>query len=111
SAYELINNRYETLLGIIDSGDSEMLEGARIFVQGSIGLGTAIKPLKDGTVDADAIVWLPNAKNANPDDVLEAIYQRFNEGSKVRAKIEPLRRGIRVVYADESPGFHIDVTP
>jgi hypothetical protein len=43
--------------------------------------------------------------------VLNAVEERFREATRVTAPIEPLRRGIRIVYADENPGFHIDVTP
>lgn len=69
-------------------------------------------PPKDlGTIDADAIVWLPNAGDADADTVLAAIEQRFREGSRVQSDIVQLRRGIRIEYADENPGFHIEITP
>lgn len=42
---------------------------------------------------------------------MAVIEQRFQEGSRVQQAIQPLRCGIRIVYADEAPGFHIDVTP
>lgn len=114
--YQNINNRYQQLQKILEAADDPLLSQAHIFVQGSMRLRTTIKPVADapkdlGTIDADAIVWLPNAQGASAMEVLNAIYKRFNEGSRVQAKIEPLRRGVRIVYADEDPGFHIDVTP
>lgn len=114
--YLIINNRYQQLQKILDAADDPLLAGAHIFVQGSMRLRTTIKPVAGapndlGTIDADAIVWLPNAQGAGAMQVLDAIYKRFDEGSRVQAKIEPLRRGVRIVYADEDPGFHIDVTP
>ena len=62
-------------------------------------------------VDADAIVLLPNASNADSKEILEILQKRFEEGARTNAPIELLRRGVRIVYADENPGFHIDVTP
>jgi hypothetical protein len=116
SLYETINARYATLEQILNGADDPVLKSAHIFPQGSIRLKTAIKPLQDakddlGTVDADAVVWLENASTTSAEDVLTAIQRRFQDGKRVTADIEELRRGIRIKYADENPGFHIDVTP
>lgn len=114
--YQTIDDRYQQLQKILAAATDPLLAGAHILVQGSMRLKTTIKPVPGapkelGTIDADAIVWLPDARGADAMTVLTAIEKRFNEGSRVQAKIEPLRRGIRIVYADEEPGFHIDVTP
>ena len=114
--YETINARYNTLEGILNAADNPILKSAHIFPQGSIRLKTAIKPLSEaegdlGTVDADAVVWLENTSGASALEVLNAIQTRFEEGKRVDAPIKQLRRGIRIIYADENPGFHIDVTP
>lgn len=116
SLYEIIYARYDTLEGILNGADNPVLKSAHIFSQGSIRLKTAIKPLQDakddlGTVDADAVVWLENASTTSPEDVLTAIQERFQDGKRVTADIEELRRGVRIKYADENPSFHIDVTP
>lgn len=114
--YETISNRYDQLQKILSGSDNPLLSGAHIFVQGSIGLRTTIKPVSGApeglnTVDADAIVWLPNARNAASISVLDAIEECFQAGSRVQEDIQQLRRGIRIVYADQDPGFHIDITP
>lgn len=114
--YEKITKRYEHLQKILDAATEPLLQGAHIFVQGSIELKTTVKPAPEAkndmaTIDADAIVWLPNAIGASATEVLKVIQQRFVEGSRVETPIQQLRRGIRIVYADENPGFHIDVTP
>lgn len=116
SQYDKINDRYSQLERILSASDNPLLAEAHIFIQGSIGLKTTIKPAPGAsedmdTIDADAIVWLPNAKDAEAHEVLEAIEERFREGSRVQEEIKQLRRGIRIVYADENPSFHIDVTP
>lgn len=116
SQYEMIEGRYSQLQKILNTADEEILQNAHIFVQGSIELRTTIKPSSKATedmatVDADAVVWLPNARNVESNELLAILEKRFQEGTKVTTPIKPLRRGIRIVYADENPGFHIDVTP
>lgn len=114
--YTTITDRYNTLQGILQAADDPILQRAHVFAQGSIRLRTAIKPAPGAeaelaTVDADAVIWLENADDAQSEHVLKAIEKRFTDGSRVEAPIQQLRRGIRIVYADEAPGFHIDVTP
>lgn len=114
--YTLITDRYEVLQKALDAADDPLLDNAHIFVQGSIGLRTTTKPAPGATgamatVDADAVVWLPHAIGAGSQQVLDAIKKRFSEATRVEEPIEELRRGIRIKYADENPGFHIDITP
>lgn len=114
--YTTIEGRYATLQEILAASSHPLLQGAHVFVQGSIELRTTIKPASGatgamGTVDADAVVWLPNAADASAADVLRVIEDRFRAGTRVDSPIVQLRRGIRIEYADETPGFHIDVTP
>lgn len=114
--YKRIDERYSQLEAILSASDNPLLAEAHIFVQGSMRLKTTIKPVPGasgdlGTIDADAIVWLPHAHGAGAEEVLIAIEDRFKAGSRVQAEVKQLRRGIRIVYADENPGFHIDVTP
>lgn len=114
--YEKINDRYSQLERILNASDNPLLAEAHIFVQGSMRQKTTIKPVSGApkdldTIDADAIIWLPHAQEAGAQEVLDAIEERFKAGSRVQEEIKQLRRGIRIIYADENPGFHIDVTP
>lgn len=114
--YRKIEDRYSQLEKILSASDDPLLAKAHIFVQGSMGLKTTIKPVSGApkdldTIDADAVIWLPHAQNAEAHEVLKAIETCFSEGSRVQEDIKPLRRGVRIVYADENPGFHIDITP
>lgn len=116
SQYDLIEDRYENLQKILNNTTEPLLQEAHIFIQGSVGLKTTIKPASQAendmaTIDADAIILLPHAYQATAAEVFIAIENCFRSGSRVEHPIEPLRRGIRVVYADENPGFHIDITP
>jgi len=114
--YTTINRRYTRLGEIFDAATHPLLLDASIFVQGSIGLRTTNKPAPGATgematIDADAVVWLPHAGGATAAEVLDAVEARVVEGSRIDRKIQKLRRGVRIVYADENPGFHVDVTP
>lgn len=114
--YQKIEGRYSQLQNILNASDNPILAEAHIFVQGSMCLKTTIKPVSGApedlnTIDADAIIWLPHALGAGAQEVLDAIEECFKDGSRVQKEIKQLRRGIRIVYADENPGFHIDVTP
>jgi len=116
SLYTTISDRYSTLEGILQAAGDPLLRRVHVFPQGSIRLRTAIKPAPGAegelaTVDADAVVWLEHIDGVQSDAVLSAIEKRFADGCRVEAPIKQLRRGIRIVYADENPGFHIDVTP
>jgi hypothetical protein len=116
AVYQMIEDRYGVLKGILDAAADSLLHDAHILPQGSIRGRTAIKPPPGAsgtcaTVDADAVVWLPHAAGVKAATVLEAIQKCFEAGTRVDAPIEELRRGVRIVYADENPGFHIDVTP
>ena len=93
--YDKINDRYSQLEKILSTSDNPLLAGAHIFVQGSMRLKTTIKPVSGApaemdTIDADAIVWLPHAQGAEAHEVLEAVEQRFTEGSRVQEEIKPL---------------------
>lgn len=114
--YDLIESRYSQLQKVLDSAQDYCLSGAHIFIQGSIGLKTTVKPAPEArgsmaTIDADAVVLLPNASNCSAIYVLNAIKKLFKDESAVKAELVELRRGIRIIYADENPGFHIDITP
>ena len=72
--YDLITDRYSNLQAILNVAEDEILKDAHIFVQGSIGLKTTIKPAPEAegdmvNVDADAIVLLPNAQNVDSKEV------------------------------------------
>jgi len=114
--YQKIENRYTVLLDILKGTSDPLLADAHIFVQGSIGQKTTIKPAPQAeggldTIDADAIVLLPHTQGKDPLVVLDTLKKRFQEGSRVSSDIQELNRGVRIIYADEKPKFHIDVTP
>lgn len=114
--YTEIEKRYARLEEILNKSQDPCLSNAHIFIQGSISTKTAIKPAPEAkddmaTIDADALILLPNASNYGSAYTLQAVESLFEKENLTKQKIKQLRRGIRVRYADESPGFHIDITP
>ena len=113
--YEKIQSHYEALQKILDGGNDALLNGAHIFVQGSIRSRTTILPAPNATgehreVDADAIIWLPHASGA----ALETFYaleRRLREGTRTQRQPSRKNRCVRLHYQDESPPFHLDATP
>ena len=86
--YSVIDARYSQLEKILSAADDPLLADAHIFPQGSMRLQTTINPVPGapadlGTIDADAIVWLPHARGIDARTVLEVIERRFQEGSRV----------------------------
>lgn len=115
SQYDLIEARYETLGEILAAGDDPRLTGAHIFVQGSIKARTAVLPHPSAVgdaaeIDADAVVWLPNA-GASAVSAYEAVESRLRAGTRTKRAPTRKNRCVRIHYQDESPAFHMDVTP
>jgi hypothetical protein len=113
--YDAIDTHYEALQGILDAASDPILSGAHIFVQGSIRSRTTIlpHPLSTGEhseVDADAVVWLPNASNVAV-ETYNALEKRLRMGTRTRQAPTRKNRCVRLHYEDDSPRFHMDVTP
>ena len=113
--YETIESHYEALQKIIDAGTDPLVSGAHIFVQGSIRSRTTILPQpgatgEHGEVDADAVVWLPNASHVAL-DTFSALERRLRDGTRTQQPPTRKNRCVRLHYQDDSPPFHMDVTP
>jgi hypothetical protein len=113
--YEMIESHYEALQEIIDAATDPVLSGAHIFVQGSVRSRTAILPQpgakgEHSDVDADAVVWLPYASQVAV-DTFNALERRLREGSRTQRPPTRKNRCVRLHYKDDSPKFHMDVTP
>jgi hypothetical protein len=113
--YDEIEGHYDALEGILSGGSDPRLAGAHIFVQGSIRARTAILPHPDATgehaeVDADAVVWLPHA-DPSAMETYEVVARRLQDGTRTRLPLGRKNRCLRLRYQDDSPAFHMDVTP
>ena len=81
----------------------------RIDRQGSLGLDTLIKPVRDNDeYDADIQVVMNPTPNWEPKDYFQALSETLAEDSNYADKI---RLGTRCVTLDFAGNFHLDVVP
>ena len=80
-----------------------------VFAQGSIRLGTAVRPLGRDEFDVDLVCWLVGGHDGlEPSLVMRLVGDRLREHRTYRDMLEPKIRCWRLNYAGE---FHMDITP
>lgn len=109
--YDLIAGRYETISKIFDAPHDPDLAGTTFFTQGSFLTRTVIRPPSGGEIDVDAIVWSPNTNKLTAQQLFDAVHVELDARVRTEHDVVPKNRCITVVYADEAPAFHLDVTP
>jgi Second Messenger Oligonucleotide or Dinucleotide Synthetase domain len=80
-----------------------------IFPQGSMRLGTTVRPLRGERFDLDMVCWLAlSGKNFTPDQVFNLVWDALGQDGTYRRVKK--NRCIRLEYKDERK-FYLDVTP
>lgn len=78
--------------------------------QGSVLLGTVVRPGPDLPFDVDATCLLDqNYLNVSSQSVFDSVYKALKAHGVYKDMAEPKNRCIRLNYADEK--FHLDMTP
>jgi hypothetical protein len=81
----------------------------QIYPQGSLRIGTTVKPLRECEYDLDIVCELAlDWRKCDPIKVLNAIEARLRESSIYLPLIQRKNRCIRLDYANE---FHLDILP
>ncbi|WP_036301016.1 nucleotidyltransferase domain-containing protein [Methylotenera sp. L2L1] len=107
--YQTAKDRYEAVGIWLADSPLQALNDAKIYPQGSIALGTAIKPIGSNEFDVDLVCYLPGlAVNSYPHQVKALIGSRLKEHGTYRGMLEEKQRCWRINYANE---FHLDITP
>lgn len=107
--YQTAISRYEAVGSWLAASNSPHLSTAHIYPQGSIALGTTIKPIGHNEFDVDLVCHLPNLDNSfNAQTIKMLIGTRLKEHATYRSMIEEKKRCWRINYANE---FHLDITP
>lgn len=107
SKYESAVERYENVAKWLNDSEDPIFKDATIYVQGSVKLGTTVKPYKKSEYDIDLIVHLPNVNETyESTDIHKSIGDRLRV--KYKDKVSGLKRGWRIDYQDD---FHLDITP
>lgn len=81
-----------------------------LFPQGSLGLGTTVRPIRQCEFDLDVVCLLNISDNWSPDDVYSFVWDRMYANGTYRRIMERMPRCIRLNYAEDSQ-FHLDIVP
>ena len=73
--------------------------GVELYPQGSMLLGTTVKPRKQDEYDLDIVCLLPNCHMHNPMEVYEAVAQRLSSNATYLNILVRKKRCIRLNYA------------
>ena len=77
--------------------------------QGSYGLKTIIRPVKEGQeYDADITLYMKYDKDKEPEDYIDDLYKCFRDNGTYKDKVH---RRTRCVYLDYVGDFHLDIVP
>jgi hypothetical protein len=107
--FKTATTRYETVGAWLSGSSSPHLEQVQIYPQGSIALGTAIKPLAKNEFDVDLVCHLPGVGHtSSAQAVKQLVGARLKENATYKGMLEEKQRCWRLNYANE---FHLDITP
>ncbi|AEH52418.1 nucleotidyltransferase domain-containing protein [Heyndrickxia coagulans] len=107
---KLAEDRYNAV-GIWLSKDDDFFNNAKIeiYPQGSLSIGTTVKPLSKQEYDLDLVCQInENWQGKDPLQLLNSIEKRLRENEIYDKMIERKNRCIRLNYANE---FHMDILP
>jgi SMODS domain-containing protein len=105
--FALAKERYESIAAYLNEPDSQLLKFKPvIYPQGSINLGTTVKPIGSDEFDVDVISQLDVSERTPTTAFKKLIFERLEKRGIY--KLRMMNRCIRVQYANE---FHIDITP
>jgi Second Messenger Oligonucleotide or Dinucleotide Synthetase domain len=107
--FQTAKTRYEAVGAWLSSASSPHLDQMQIYPQGSIALGTAIKPLAANEFDVDLVCHLPSiGHTSSAQAVKQLVGARLKEHATYKGMLEEKQRCWRINYANE---FHLDITP
>lgn len=111
TAYGLAEQRYKTIGEWLEAAGSPLAKfKPRIYPQGSLRIGTTVKPKGRNEYDLDLVCELQAAWQDFPSPlyVLDLIEKQIRANRLYAGMVDPKRRCIRIIYADL---FHLDILP
>ncbi len=111
TAHEEACKRYDTITEWLNKEDSPLARfSPEIYSQGSLRIGTTVKPKGEEEFDVDLVCVLNTSPEQfpNPIDLLKMIEARLRANGIYEGMIEPKNRCVRINYANE---FHMDILP
>ncbi|MFA9373681.1 MAG: nucleotidyltransferase [Poseidonibacter sp.] len=110
SMFKEAEKKYYAVAKYLGESTNPLLQGADIYLQGSMKLGTVVKPHKKDEFDIDLVILLPNVNSSHNSDMIHKIIgDRLKEDKSPYKDIcESKNRCWTINYKSE---FHLDITP
>jgi hypothetical protein len=111
SAYQrdLAKQRYEGVGDWLARSDDWLLVAVTIQLQGSVAIGTTVKPIGANEYDVDLVAHVPDVDIAiSPALLKQRIGDRLRSNGNYAPLLKEMPRCWRLDYANE---FHLDITP
>jgi len=109
SQHDLAKSRYEGVGAWLAGSDDALLKSISIYPQGSVALGTTVRPLARDEHDVDLICFVAGfGVDLAPAVLKHSIGERLRVNGRYRNLLEEKPRCWRLNYANE---FHLDITP
>lgn len=103
SAYNSVNRWLDEDEGFFKKYDSE------VYIQGSVKIGTAIKPFSGDEFDLDTVLQVEiSSSEITPERLYNELKRRLAEHDTYKPKIELKNRCVRLDYEGD---FHMDILP
>lgn len=107
--FERARSAYEAIAGWIAGSDDPLLASTDVYLHGSAGLGTTIRPIGLMEFDIDIICLLLGVgSDVDPARVKAAVGRRLREHGNYAQMLKEKKRCWRLNYAGE---FHLDISP
>lgn len=106
--FKLAEERYRAVGAWLAGAADPITSSATIYPQGSVALGTTVKPIGRDEYDLDLVCLVTLAARLTPAELKRTIGLRLRESRHYRDILEEKVRCWRINYAGE---FHLDVTP
>jgi Second Messenger Oligonucleotide or Dinucleotide Synthetase domain len=109
SQFALAKQRYEGVGACLAASDDRPLQAIAIHLQGSVALGTTVRPISANEHDVDLIAHVPDLDvEISPARLKKAIGDCLRANGNYAPLLEEMPRCWRLSYANE---FHMDITP
>ena len=108
--HDLAEQRYKAIGKWLADSTFFRLANPQIYPQGSLSLGTTVKPQGRQEYDLDLVLEfaLRREQLQNPVDLLNAVESRLKENDTYRPMVSRKNRCLRVTYAND---FYLDILP
>lgn len=107
--FETAKSRYEAIGRYLTEAESSFLASSGIYPQGSVSIGTSVRPVGREEYDIDLVCLVPSMDPAtSPEFLKKLVGDRLRSNGHYKDILEEKPRCWRINYANE---FHMDITP